>query len=165
MQGNVWYSLLQQVPAEYHHKMMVVTTGGTEIAIQSVLRIDQEFMAIKGRLSGSQDSGRVFFMPYQSIDYFGFQLEMKDEEYASLFGNLSTPDPHAVPAAPAAVPAGAPPPAPEPEPEPEPVAAAPVGPSQKTPLPIKSAVLERFRSRNLSGSSSQGATLRPPTEQ
>jgi hypothetical protein len=144
MQGHVWYRLLRHVPAEHHHQLMLVTVAGTEIAFQSILRIEEEFLVIKGRLAGSQDAGRVFFMPFRSIDYLGFQNAMREEEFEALFGNLTFVD------------SQTPPPLAQPEPEPEAAAEpeasqAPVGPSNKTPLPIKSAVLERFRSRNLSG--------------
>jgi len=175
MHGNAWASLLKHVPAEMHEQMMLVTVGGTEIALSTVLRIDHEFVAFKGRLSGTQDQGRLFFMPFQNIDYLGFQREIKDEKYHEVFGNLVVPPPlqsapvaltAEVAALPLPAPQAAAPPHPQPPPEPEPVPQpepAPVVPSAslpaRTPMPIKSAVLERFRSR-----SNQGTAIRPNGE-
>jgi hypothetical protein len=159
MQSSVWALLIRQVPPEQHNNLMLVTRGGTEIAVQSVLRIDHEFMAIKGRLAGSQDAGRLFFVPFDQIDYLGFQQAVKESEFHDMFDGLSVPSPAAV-AAPAAPVAAEPPPA---VPAREPEAAPPVAPSlsgvSRPPTPIKSAVLERFRARSVS---SPGTALRPP---
>ena len=95
MQSSVWALLLRQIPAEQHRNLMLVTTGGTEIAIQGILRIDHQFLAIKGRLAGSQDAGRVFFIPYTHIDYLGFQQPVKESEFHEMFGGLNIPAPEA----------------------------------------------------------------------
>jgi hypothetical protein len=157
MRGCVWATLLRCIPAEHHNILMVVTRCGTEIALQNVLRIDDEILAIRGRLAGSQDSGRLYFVPLDNIDYFGFNRMVKDEEYTAMFGNYQPP-PLAAPA-PVAPPvpavvqsqAAVQPPEPEsPEPEaaPEPALTPPPSAPLKPTLPIKSAVLERFRSRS-----------------
>ncbi len=184
MHGNAWASLLQHIPAELHDQLVLVTVGGTEIALNTILRIDHEFLAFKGRLAASQDQGRLFFLPYQNIDYIGFQREVKDEKYHEVFGALDVPAPptalppavltsdpaHSNRASPAIggpretedpASTGAANGLPESEPEPQ-TDLLPVAPSANLtprPLTIKSAILERFRSR-----SSQGTSLRPNGE-
>jgi hypothetical protein len=162
MRSSVWAALLRHIPPEQHNILSLVTMSGTEITIQNILRIDDEFLAFKGRLAGSQDAGRLYFIPLSNIDYFGFNRAVKDEEYAEIFGNLQLPPPDVPPTVMvAAPPAAAPEPAPEPPaPEPEPPAAPapPVGPTRAAPVPIKSEVLERFRSRN----TFNGTTPRSP---
>src|SRR5947209_20628161 len=91
MQNSAWVALLRHVPAEQHNRFMLVTTSGTEIAVQSLLRIEQEFVALKGRLAGSQDAGRVFFIPYANLDYFGTSQPIKDSEFNETFGSLIVP--------------------------------------------------------------------------
>ncbi len=155
MQSSVWALLLRTIPAEQHHNLMLVTSGHTEIAIQGILRIDHQFMAIKGRLAGSQDAGRVFFIPYNQIDYLGFQQAVKDSEFQEMFGGLTIPAPHeAAPAPPEPTR-----PAPTIAPEPTPASAGNgVNGAARPATPIKSAVLERFRARSVT---SPGTTLRP----
>ena len=102
--------------------MMLVTNTRTEIAIQSILRLDVDFLIVKGRLAGSQDAGRVFFIPYANIDHLGFYRAVKDTEFEEMFAGLDAAPLPAIAVAP------------------EPVAEEPKA-------PIKSAVLERFRSR------------------
>ncbi len=155
MHSAAWVKLLRYIPATEQHKLMLVTTGGTEIAIQCFLRIDPECLAFKGRLAGSQDAGRVFFLPYSHIDYFGFQQSVKESDFHELFGNLEMSA-----AAPPADPAPA---APEPaSPTTDPAPIAPSGTPARNPLSIKSSVLEKFRSRS---TSSPGTQMRPPLDE
>src|SRR5438874_9703814 len=95
MRNSVWAALLRQVPPEQHNILMLVTRGGTEITVQTILRLDEEFLAFKGRLAGSQDAGRLYFIPLDNIDYFGFNRMVKDEEYVEMFGTLQVPPPDA----------------------------------------------------------------------
>ena len=176
MHANAWATLLRHIPPEEHGKLLLMTGSGMEVAIQSILRIDHEFVAFKGRLAGSQDQGRLFFVPFANIDYINSTYAIKDEEFQSMFGTLEVPAaPVAGPAAPVAVPEPELAEVPatetiedtqeEAEAQPEPVPAAPVGPSTRTPLPIKSAILERFRLRGQGPSGlGQGSAPRPPAE-
>ncbi len=91
MRGCVWATLLRCIPPEHHNILMLVTRCGTEIALQNILRLDDEVLAVRGRLAGSQDSGRLYFVPLDNIDYFGFNRMVKDEEYTAMFGNFQSP--------------------------------------------------------------------------
>jgi hypothetical protein len=148
MQSSMWAALLRHIPGEQHNNLMLVTAGGTEIAIQGILRIDHQFVALKGRLAGSQDSGRVFFIPFSHIDYLGFQKPVKDVEFREMFDDLSLP-------APAHGAAG-----PEPAGAADGPAAGGASPG-RSPAPIKSTVLEKFRQRSVTA---PGTALRPPTD-
>jgi hypothetical protein len=163
MHNAAWVILFRHVPAEEQGKLMLVTASGTEIAIQCFLRIDPESVALKGRLAGSQDAGRVFFIPYSHIDYLGYQQPLKESDFHDLFGSLELPGAATVVEPPAAVPATEP--AGEPEPAPATEPAAPNGksaPGVRNPLAIKSTVLEKFRARSLTN---PGTTLRPTLEE
>jgi hypothetical protein len=154
MHASAWEALLRHIPGDVHHKLMLVTSSGTEITLQKILRIDRDFFAFKGRLSGTQDAGRLFFLPYTQIDYLGFQQGVKDTEYEEWFGALVIPDSDGEQAAePAATSPAADAPAPPLSGAETQPAAEPPG-SKVTPV-IKSAVLERFRSRG------HGSGVRP----
>src|SRR5262249_28473370 len=126
-----WATLLRHIPPEQQDGMMLITKAGTEITINNLLRIDHEFVAFRGRLAGSQEGGRLFIVPYDNIDYLGTQKPIKDSDFQETFGNLVMPEPAAI-----ALEDPVPPLAPS----------APM-PSGRTVSTIKSAVLERFRSR------------------
>jgi hypothetical protein len=148
MQSTAWVTLLRHIPAQVHENLMVMTLSGTEIAIQTLLRIDREFVAIKGRVAGSQLAGRVFFIAYDQIDYFGFQQEVKDEKFQELFAGLTMPGLGAAEAAATAIEVPTVEQASNSSPVPTPVIPEPT--PRVTPpgsRAIKSVVLERFRSR------------------
>jgi hypothetical protein len=157
--------LLRHIPAAEQPKLMLVTTSGTEIAIQCFLRIDPECLAFKGRLAGSQDAGRVFFLPFANIDYFGFQQPLKESEFHELFGNLEMPG--AAAGAPGAAPTVSGPTSPSNPgttlaPNPAGTPSEPAASAPRNPLTIKSAVLEKFRARS---ASNPGTIMRPNLEE
>ena len=135
MPSTAWIRLLRLVPAKDQDNLMLLTSNRTEFAVQAILRLDPDFLIIKGRLAGSQDQGRVFFIPYEQIDHIGFYRAFKDAEFNEMFADLEAP------AAPA-----------------EPAAAETNG--SKTPM--KSAVLERFRSRSTTIIAPSPLGPRPP---
>src|SRR5262249_15010524 len=78
-----------------------------------------ESIALKGRLAGSQDAGRVFFVPYSHIDYFGYQNPLKESEFHEVFGSLELAGAAADAPPPAAAAAPAEPPEPAAVPQPD----------------------------------------------
>lgn len=154
MHSAAWVKLFRHIPAEEQSKLMLMTSSGTEIAIQALLRIDTECLALRGRVAGSTDAGRVFFVPYSHIDYFGFQQPLKESEFHELFSSLEAlGGSSASPPPPASVAAETPAPASSP-------AITPL-PGSRHPGAIKSTVLEKFRSRV----TSPGTQLRPSLDE
>jgi hypothetical protein len=147
MLARTWIALFRHIPPDHHPRFSLVTVNGTEISLQQILRLEAEFAIIKGRLSGSQDAGRVFFIPYASIDTFSFTNPVREADVAELFDSLKFDEP---------VPVPVPTPAPEPQPiAPSAQAAAngkPVDPGSGPKPVIRSEVLERFRSSRPSSS-------------
>jgi hypothetical protein len=165
MQGPAWINILQQVPLAYHDKLMLVTAAGTEISIQSVVRMEDDYLLLRGRLAGTTDTGRAFFLPYDQINYLGFQQAIPEAELRAFYGDKADTAPVAV-ATPAAD--AAPPPAVEEAPL---IAEdVPPGPPKQTPLPEppkttvrapvvgKNSILERLRARSHSGGGSHSGT-------
>ena len=173
MQNIAWVTLFRHIPPTFQNGLTVKTRNGTEIAIQIVLRTDHEFVAIKGRLAGTQDVGRLFLIPYAQIDHLGHQKEIKESDFSTMFDGLKMPEAAMaqVSAAPVPGPADAElptiaqhvlplPPEPTP-PHVDSAISSAVTPTVRTAAaPIKSAVLERFRTRSLTGGSNSG--VRPP---
>src|SRR5688500_11986339 len=91
MQNHAWVALLRHIPPDQHSQYMLVTTSGTDITVQSFLRIEQECVVLKGRLAGTQETGRIFFIPYDHIDYFGTQQPVKDTDFNEVFNSLVLP--------------------------------------------------------------------------
>ncbi len=147
MHNAAWVKLLSHIPASDQSKLMLVSTSGTEITIQCILRLDPECLALRGRLAGSTDSGRVFFIPYSHIDYFGFQQPLKESEFHELFGSLELLGSGGSAKVEAIEPDSSPPGSQMP----------PRGASS-----IKSTVLEKFRSRAMTN---PGTQMRPSLDE
>src|SRR5690349_210944 len=92
MKAASWKALLRLIPREHHHNLMLTTTIGIEFAIQAILRVDDEYVLVRARLSGSTDTGRSFFVPYDQINYLGFQRAVSEEILYGYFGE--TPPAH-----------------------------------------------------------------------
>jgi hypothetical protein len=146
MQAIAWAVLFRSIPQSLIGALIVRTVSGMEVTIQDLLRVDHEMVILRGRLAGSQDQGRLYFIPYASIDSLGSMNLVRDEEYQEMFGSLELPR-AAAPQVLAAT--QAPPPAkaelaeiPAAE---DPALAAANGPAGRP--PVRSEVLERFRAR------------------
>jgi hypothetical protein len=161
MQNSAWIDLFRRIPHEQHNTLAIVTTVGIEIAIQTLVRIEEHYVVIRGRLAGTTDTGRAFFIPYSQINYLGFVQEVKEPQLRALFGEAppaAEPERKATaastepaPAQPAA--AEATPPVPPPEPPPPSQPAAPPNPAPQLKTLRKSGVLQRLRERAQAGKS------------
>jgi hypothetical protein len=161
MQNSAWIVLLRRIPPDLHNTLAIVTTIGIEINIQTLVRIEDDHVVIRGRLAGTTDTGRAFFVPYDQINYLGIVKEMKEPQVRALYGEappaeeveqktdaVSTESAVAQPSATEAMPVPVPPPEPEATPPAEPPKPAP-----QLKIPRKSGVLERLRARAQLGKS------------
>ncbi len=120
--------------------MMLVTSIGIEINIKSIQLLEPDYVVIRGRLGGTTDAGRLFFVPYDQINYVTFNKEIREEQVAAMLG-LDAPPPKApIPMGESVKPAEEP----EKEETPTPTPAEPARPETQ---PGKMALLERIRSR------------------
>ncbi len=168
MDSAAWRALLRLIPPHQQDNLLIVTFNKTEFAVQAVIRDVDDFLVIRGRLTGvAEAGGGFFFIPFEQIEYLGFIREVKENEVRSIFpseeriGSVGMPTTvaarapaPAVSAPPVAVPAAPPEPAPEAPPEAAP--APPVAPAAELEKPksgerplgaAKAALLERLRAR------------------
>jgi hypothetical protein len=158
MQSATWIALIQKIPANQHDNLMLITLNGIEINIQAILRLEEEYLVLRGRLAGT-DKGRTLFLPYAQITYLGFQKVVKEADVRAMFGEVmaAPPPPVEQPAEEEPAPAAE-------APKPEVVQPAPATPEPAPPkpapraLPDKKSLLERLRAR------SQAAMRQPADE-
>jgi hypothetical protein len=86
MQSGAWIALLKQIPLAQHNVLSVRTLCGTEFNVQNILRLDTDFVVIRGRLAATTETGRVYFIPYDQINYIGYTKETKVDQVRELFG-------------------------------------------------------------------------------
>jgi hypothetical protein len=167
MQSSAWIALLRRIPPDQQHTLAIMTTVGIEINLQAILRVEGDYVVIRGRLAGTTDTGRVFFVPFSQINYLGFNREVGEAQITALYGEgpaveVAQPKSEAVTPAPAAAEPAAsnptPPPAAPPPPEPGPPPEPRSSPGSLK-IPRKSGLLERLRARALAGTNP-----RPPAK-
>jgi len=93
MQSYAWRALLGHIPPEKQDQFSIVTLAGIEICLNSILRLEHEFVVVKGRLAGSQDGGRIFFIPFATIDHFSFTQPTRETDFTDIFSGLEIPAP------------------------------------------------------------------------
>src|SRR5437764_10738416 len=98
MLSSHWLALLRKLPAEVHNQLSVVTEGGAELLVQTILQLEGECLVFKGRMAACQDTGRLYYVPYDRIDYLGFNRLVREEEYRVWYGD--TPAAAGTPATP-----------------------------------------------------------------
>src|SRR5262245_52810960 len=112
MQSMVWRDLIARIPPKQHDKLVVVTNVGIEITAQEIIRMEDDFLVIRGRISGTSDTGRLFFVPFDQITYVGILKALLESEIAEIVG---APGPQPTAAAAPGPPIATAPAAPEPQ--------------------------------------------------
>ena len=147
MIGSSWIQLFRRIPAELHNTLSVVSNNGLEVVIQSIVRLENDYAILRGRMAGTNDAGRLLIVPYDQMTFLGFNKRMIDPEIQAIFGPnefAAVPGPGQPSAAPADNPS---PPTPTPIPSEikEPVSNGQGG--SKPPALSKSILLARLRQR------------------
>jgi hypothetical protein len=171
MQNATWVRLLRMVPAAMRQRLTVITNVGAEISIQELVQMTDEYLVLRGRLAGTNETGRLFLVPYSEITYVSSIIEMREDIIRATFcgnGTAAAAAPAAVEETPAAeTSAEAPTETHEPEPavanneqpseppdeEPKPEPSPAQGQQPKPAGPVNRAeLLQRIRSRSNTGS-------------
>src|SRR4051812_19076669 len=90
MQPPSWVSLFRQIPTNLHDCVVLLTTTGAEIMVQTLLRLDTDFAIIRGRMSGTQDGGRIMILPYDQIHTLAFGRRLLEADVHAIFGGSGT---------------------------------------------------------------------------
>src|SRR5438445_12267293 len=108
MQNQDWIEMFQVIPKEQHNQVVVVLQNGSEIAIDTFFRFEPHFVVARGRVAGTLDEARAFFVPYNQMLYYRLERKMKLDELQQFFDDRpeTTPSPveASVPIAPVLVP-------------------------------------------------------------
>src|SRR5437764_5972293 len=79
MQSTNWIELLRLIPEKYHDNLIVMTVDCSEISVQDIVRMEPEYVVLRGRIAGTSDTGRAFFIPYDRMTYVRFYKLVPEE--------------------------------------------------------------------------------------
>src|ERR1043166_468568 len=86
MQDNqAWIKMFQRIPGNLHESLAIVMPSGNEILIQKILKLEPDFVVLRGRLAGTQDY-RVMLLPYEQMTVITVMRILKDSEIDAIFG-------------------------------------------------------------------------------
>ena len=64
-----WIEMLRVVPDDDQNAMVIVLQNGAEITVDTLFRFEPNFLVMRGRVGGTTDEGRAFFIPYDQMLY------------------------------------------------------------------------------------------------
>lgn len=92
MQVNqAWIEMFGRIPADLQDALALGLTTGAEIVVQKIVRVDTDFMIVRGRVSGTLDVGRTLFIPYSELVYVALARVLTDVEVETIFGKGAAP--------------------------------------------------------------------------
>lgn len=86
MEADFWIDLIRRLPAPLHDALAFSLDSGGEIVAQSILRLEDDFVVLRGRVAGTQDQGRVIVLPFAHITHLAFNRRLSDPEVQAIFG-------------------------------------------------------------------------------
>lgn len=87
MLGPAWIALLRRIPAGQHDMLAFVLNTGIEIALQSIQRLERDFVVVRGRMTGSMDTGRLMVLPYDQINCLAFTKPISESDMKAILGS------------------------------------------------------------------------------
>ncbi len=86
MQNREWIDLFRLIPEDQHNTLVLTSKTGVNLGIDIILRTEPSYLVFRGRALGQTEDGRVFFLPYQQIDFLQFNRQVKEVEIKALYG-------------------------------------------------------------------------------
>jgi hypothetical protein len=80
-----WLQIVSRIGVENLDNVSLITVTGNELVIQSVFRLEHDFMIVRARTSGTMDTGRCIVLPYAQVDFLAFNKPMSEEAVQKLF--------------------------------------------------------------------------------
>jgi hypothetical protein len=89
--NQAWIAMFRRIPASLQDTLALGLTTGAEIVVQKIVKLEPDFMIIRGRLAGTQDAGRVVLIPYSQLTFVAVIRDLKDAEIEAIFGKGAPP--------------------------------------------------------------------------
>jgi len=145
MENRDWIEMFRVIPEAQHNQLVLVLLNGSEISLDTLFRFESNYVVARGRVGGTTDENRAFFIPYQQMLYYRLERIVKLEELTDIYEGqppaVAAPDVTETPlAAPAPSPTAVNPLVPVTAPANNGTPAAPVDPNA-----TRNALLERIR--------------------
>jgi hypothetical protein len=86
MTNAEWVEMLRLIPAQLHNVLVMMTNTGIELSVETIFRFEPTYLVMRGRLAGTNDNGRVFFVPYDKLTYANINRAVSENEIRAIYG-------------------------------------------------------------------------------
>jgi hypothetical protein len=84
--NQAWIGLFRRIPGNLQDTLSLGLTTGAEIVVQKIVKLEPDFMIIRGRLAGTLDAGRVVMLPYSQLTFVAVMRDLQEVEVEAIFG-------------------------------------------------------------------------------
>ena len=77
--------LVKRVPEFDHPKLVFVLTVGVSVNLDMIARVEKNYIVVRGREAGSNDEGRGFFIPFETIAMIKLEKLVRINEFRAMF--------------------------------------------------------------------------------
>jgi hypothetical protein len=89
MNGEDWKGLLALIPPDEVGTFVLVLSSGHEICLDAIVRAEEKYIVVRGRLAGQIDEGRGFFVPLDNLVYLRWEKLVKMDELKAVLDKKS----------------------------------------------------------------------------
>lgn len=77
--------MLRVIPPDQINQITLVLNNRSEVAVDMFFRFESNFLVLRGRVAGTTDEGRAFFIPYDQMVYFRIERVVNLIELQAIF--------------------------------------------------------------------------------
>lgn len=88
MKREHWVSFFQKLPETMHDQVVFSLSTGIDVFNQRFLVYADDYLLIRGRLGGTDESERIFMVPWEELKMVFFSRPVDDEILVKTFGEI-----------------------------------------------------------------------------
>lgn len=88
MKREHWVHFFQKLPETMHDQVVFSLSTGIDVFNQRFLVYADEYLIIRGRLGGTDESERIFMVPWEELKMVFFSRPVEDEMLVKTFGEI-----------------------------------------------------------------------------
>lgn len=78
--------ILDKIPPEDLTKVVFTLRGVAAITLDAVIRVEDDYLILRGREAGTNDEGRAFFVPFEDVLFLKIDRVVSVEEVKRMYG-------------------------------------------------------------------------------
>ena len=86
MTNSDWIELFRVIPEVEHSKLVVVLQNGTEFSVDTLCKLEPNYLVLRGRMGGTIEESRGVFIPYSKMLCLRIERIVKVEEMIAMCG-------------------------------------------------------------------------------